>query len=150
MSILDDVTAQLTDELDRALAGPVGALLGLDLKELVRRRVKERAPMLAAQLCQEDDDRLAAETVLDVMLALWPQGDPEPSWWRTPLGRMVARSVAHESTDAVTHAVAAAMLGVQRGTVGTMVHRGYLDRHPDGGVTRASVLARLARLEDSR
>ena len=32
-----------------------------------------------------------------------------------------------------------------RGTVAQMVHRGTLDRHPDGGVLRSSVMARLAR-----
>jgi hypothetical protein len=36
------------------------------------------------------------------------------------------------------------MLGVVRGTVSQMVARGTLDRHPDGGVLRSSVLARLA------
>ena len=66
-------------------------------------------------------------------------------WWRTPLGRVCARSLGHDTADAVTHSTAAAMLGIKVGSVGPMVHRGYLDRHPDGGVTRSSVLARLAR-----
>ena len=37
------------------------------------------------------------------------------------------------------------MLGVHPGTVAQLVHRGTLDRHPDGGILRASVLQRLAR-----
>lgn len=36
-------------------------------------------------------------------------------------------------------------LGVHPGTVAQWMHRGALDRHPDGGVLRASVLQRLAR-----
>ena len=35
--------------------------------------------------------------------------------------------------------------GVTPGTVAQLVHRGTLDRHPDGHITRASVLMRLAR-----
>ena len=144
------VAQQICDELHRALVQPASALLGLDLADVLDDRIRSRAPMLAAQLCQDDDDQLAAEVVVDVMGALWPHGAPEDvgeaDWWRTPLGRMCARSLGHSDSDAVTYSVAAAMLGVARGTVSTLVHRGTLDRHPDGGVTRASVLARLVRL----
>jgi hypothetical protein len=138
---MTDVSRQLEDDLDRALTGPVGALLGLDLAEKIRERITARAPMLAAQLTQDADDRLAGETVIDV----WPSGDPDPDWWRTPLGRVCARSLGNDDAEAVTHSVAAAMLGVTRGTVAQLVHRGTLDRHPDGGVTRASVLMRIGR-----
>lgn len=41
--------------------------------------------------------------------------------------------------------VGPAMLGLRRGTVGVMASRGTLDKHPDGGITRASVLMRLGR-----
>lgn len=150
MTTADTVSTQLVDELDVALAAPTGALLGLDLAELIEDRVRSRAPMLAHQLCQDDDDRLAAQTVIDVMGALWPSGSPEDvgeaDWWRSPLGRMCARSLGHVASDAVTYSVAAAMLGVVRGTVSTLASRGTLERHPDGGITRASVLLRLARL----
>jgi hypothetical protein len=134
---MTDVSRQLEDDLDRALTGPVGALLGLDLAEKIRERITARAPMLAAQLTQDADDRLAGETVIDVLTAVWPSGDPDPDWWRTPLGRVCARSLGNDDAEAVTHSVAAAMLGVTRGTVAQLVHRGTLDRHPDGGVTRA-------------
>lgn len=149
MTATTEVARQLVDELDVTLAASAGALLGLDLAELLEDRVRSRAPMLAAQLCQ-DDDRLAAQTVIDVMGALWPSGSPEDvgeaDWWRSPLGRMCARSLGHVASDAVTYSVAAAMLGVARGTVSTLASRGTLERHPDGGITRASVLLRLARL----
>lgn len=146
MTALDAVAAQLVDELG-AVARAVGDVAGLDVAALVEARLDHRCAVLAAELCS-DDDRLAAEAVLTVMCARWPDGaDAPPGWWHTPVGRAVARSVGRDDTDAVTHSVAAAMLGVTRGTVAQLVHRpsGGLDRHPDGGVTRASVLARLAR-----
>ena len=60
------------------------------------------------------------------------------------LGRLCARSVDYGDSDSVTRSVAAAMLGVHPGTVAQLAHRGTLDRHPDGGITRASVLLRIA------
>lgn len=95
-------------------------------------------------------DRLSAQTVIDLMCVLWPHGSPEdsgcPEWWRTPLGRLCARSLGTDDAEAVSRSVAAAMLGVTAGTVQQLVHRGTLDRHPAGGVLRASVLQRIDRL----
>lgn len=96
-----------------------------------------------AQL-SSDDEHLAAQTVIDCAGHLWPL-NPEPEWWRTPLGRLVARSVGGESVP-VTQAEAAAMLGVTRGTIAQLVSRGSLARHPDGGVDRAAVFARMRML----
>lgn len=142
------VAEQLTDELADA-AAPLVALLHPDLAIQVDQALRDQADVLAAQLCQDTDDRLAAQTVIDVMNFLWPNAAPEEAgrgcWWTTPLGRMCARSLGHSTTDAVTHSVAAAMLGIKTGSIGAMVQRGVLDRHPDGGVTKASVFARLAR-----
>jgi len=149
MTVLDDVARQLADELDRAICGPVRSLLGIDLDELLQQRIRSRAGGIAAQLCQDDDDALAAETVIDVMGCLWPNASPEEcgqsEWWRTPLGRMCARSLGRDDADAVTQFVAAAMLGTHPGTVARYLHDGRLERHPDGGITRASVLLRLSR-----
>ena len=139
---MSDLTRQLADELDVALAVPVAALLGLDLAEELRQRIADRRGSMAAIL-SGDDDAQAAELVIDIMGALWPQGVTTPSWWRTPLGRACARSIGADGSESVTRAVAAAMLGVHPGTVAQLVHRGTLDRHPDGGITRASVLMRL-------
>lgn len=139
--VVDDVTAQLAEQLGDVTAGLAALTVDIGWQS----DIIAQAPLLAAQLCQDDDDHLAAQTAIDVMCALWPTGDPPPDWWSTPLGRMVARSGGVDGSDAVTQSVAAAMLGVTRGTVAQLVHRGTLDRHPDGGVTRASVLARLAR-----
>lgn len=143
----DAVAAQLTEELGQR-AWELAALLGPDVADELRRRIRSAVPILAAQLLQDDDDRLAAQTVIDVMCALWPHGQPEdadPDWWRTALGRACARSLGRADAESVSQSVAAAMLGVTRGTVAQLVARGTLDRHPDGGVLRASVLQRLAR-----
>lgn len=109
----------------------------------IARRVDDRAAGIALALGSEDDDE-AAETVSDVLNALWGRCDPDPDWWRTPVGRLCARSLGHSDSDAVTHSVAAAMLGIGRNQIGVLVNRGKLERHPDGGVTRASVLLRIA------
>lgn len=150
MTNVEDVAEQLAGELHWA-AAPIVALLPPDLGIHVTQALAAQADTLAPQLCQDADDALAAQTAVDVMAALWPNGDPEHlgqgDWWRTPLGRMCARSAGHEESDAVTHSVAAAMLGLAPGSIGPMVQRGVLDRHPDGGVTRASVFARIARHE---
>lgn len=140
------IVAQLENELGQR-ARALSSLVGLDLGDILVERIEARSLMWAAQLAGQDD-HLAAETAVDIMAVLWPHGSPDdldPGWWRTPLGIAVARSIGHHSTGSVTHSVAAAMLGVTRGTVGVLVHRGTLDRHPDGGVDRASVMQRLAR-----
>lgn len=134
-----DLASQIRGELS-ARAAPLGALLGPELVMELDRLITERAPDLAAHLVA-DDDRLVAQTVIDLMCAL---DEPEPSWWRTPLGRVVAGSVGHESAEAVRASVAAAMLGISPGRVHQLAERGKLDRHPDGGVVRSSVMQRLA------
>jgi hypothetical protein len=150
---MSEIHQQVAEQLRRelgAVAASVIALFGSDLVETVELRLHDRSAMLAANLCGEDDV-LAGRTVSEVMPALFPNGDPPPDWWRTPLGRVVARSFGDDG-EAVTQSVAAAMLGVTRSTVAQMLYRadkglpgaGGLERHPDGGITRASVLARLA------
>ena len=139
-----EVEQQLYDALEQRVVGALEALGLLDLADEARRRLDSTVPVLAAQLVQDGDDRLSAQTVIDLAGVAWDI-DPAPEWWHTPLGRLVARSVGCEDSEVVSHSVAAAMLGVHRGTISQLVHRGTLDRHPDGGVARASVLARLAR-----
>lgn len=142
-----EIVDQLCDEVDArlvALAPFVGVDTSIELAALLEARCRS----IVAQLCG-DDDRLAAGSCVSIMCVLWSTGDPEdsgnPQWWRTPLGQACARSLGRTDAEAVTHSVAAAMLGVAKGTVSTMVSRGTLDRHPDGGVLRASVLQRLGR-----
>lgn len=140
------------DQLSReagAVASALGPFLGVDLTLVVEAAITQRAGSIAVELSQDVDDRLAAEACLTVMCLLWPHASPEDcghaDWWQTPLGRLCARSLGRDDAESVTHSVAAAMLGVQRGTIAQLVSRGHLDRHPDGGVLRSSVLARLGR-----
>jgi excisionase family DNA binding protein len=80
----------------------------------------------------------------DKVLALvWPGGNIDPAWWSTPLGRFCAAAGNHDDTDPLTYAETASMLGVTRGTVSQLVHRGTLLRHSDGGVVRSSVMRRI-------
>lgn len=85
----------------------------------------------------------------DLAGVLWDV-DPEPQWWRTPLGLAVARSVGRDDTVSVSRSVAAAMLNVHPGTVAQWAHRGKLGRHPDGGIQLASVLKFLIERETGR
>lgn len=152
MSTTEDITAQLADELG-GVARDVAVILGADVVLLVEQRIDDACGRLTAQLCSDDDHESAA-AARDVMAARWPADtEPPPEWWRTPAGRAVARSGERDDSEAVTRTVAAAMLGVSPGSIAQMVHRarhglggsGGLEPHPDGGITRASVLARLAR-----
>lgn len=148
----DDTTTQLITELG-GVARAVADVLGPDLHQIIEARLDHRCAVLAAELAS-DDDRLAAEAALTVMTCRWPDGSaPPPEWWNTPLGVAVARAGGDTTTESLTQTVAAAMLGVTRSTVATMLHRadagrggsGGLRRHPDGGVDRDSVMTRLAR-----
>jgi excisionase family DNA binding protein len=134
--------AQLTDELTN-LATALGALLGPDLVTLLGDRAGQAAPRLVADLTDGD---LGDEVAADLLAVLWPHGDPDLSWWRTPLGRAVAPHWAAHQDRSWTHAEAAEVLGVTRGTVAQLVARGDLARHADGGVQVTAVVARLIRL----
>lgn len=145
MSIATDALAQLTDELGQRLTALANAGGTVDDVLAVDGEGERRARRLIGPLTS-DDDRESAQAVIDLMVALWPDGTAPPHhWWTTPLGRIVARSIGTDDTDAVTHSVAAAMLGLSRGAIGPMIIRGDLDRHPDGGVLRSSIMARLSR-----
>jgi hypothetical protein len=154
MSTRDDVARQIAEELHE-VAWPLAPLIGIDLANEIMTRVPTVAHRLADQLLDDRErggagvevhsDSVAAETTIDLMCALWPRGSqPPPEWWRTPVGRAIARSAGMDDAEAVSASVAAAMLGVSRGRVYALLDEGKLDRHPDGGVVRASVMQRLA------
>lgn len=132
---------QLAEDLD-TLAFQVAGVLGLDLHPILTARIDTAAVRLVAELRDDSAATRAAQTVMNLLHGMH---DPEPSWWRTPLGRLCANALVTVTAEAITYQVAADMLGVARGTVGTMMHRGTLDRHPDGGVLKSSVLKRLGR-----
>lgn len=141
---LTDVPTQLGAELRQRIS-PLAMLAGPDAVIDWPERLTgwSRIESITHALLSGDDDE-AARMALEVMAALWPTGDPPPEWWATPLGHVLARSVGAADTETVTHSVAAAMLGVTRGTVAQLVHRGKLERSHDGGILRASVLQRIA------
>lgn len=151
MTFVDEVTEQLCAELRTALR-PFATLAGFQAMVEWEDALLSRVPALAGRLCQDDSEHLAYETCVDVMGALWPRLLPDaagrPQWWQTPLGRVCARALENDDTDMVSRSTAAAMLGVTHGTIQQLVHRGSLERHPEGGLTRASVLARLVRLNE--
>lgn len=141
---MNEVEQQLVEGLDGRVAWTLEILGWHDLADEVRRRLPDAAQRYALQLSDPND---AAEIVIDLAGVAW-DADPAPEWWSTPVGRLVARSVETGSvtglvTGSVTQQRAADMLGVTRGTVAQLVHRGSLERHPDGGVAIASVVARL-------
>lgn len=128
------------------LLDPLLLLLGDEERiAFLRDRLHIDAEMWAAQLLGPDD-AVATRTAVRVLAALYPGDapfDPPEDWWRTPLGRVVARRVGHTARDHVSYSVAGAMLGITRQGVHDLVRRGKLARHPDGGVTSASVRDRL-------
>lgn len=133
------VARQIADELEAA-AQPWAAVLGMDMWETMRQRIADRAAMLAAQLTQVDDDRLSAQTVIDLMAVL---DDKRPEWFATDLGRLVARSAGSPLPDCVSYSVAAAMLGVSRTRVVQLMEAGRIDRCDDGSLSLVSVLAEI-------
>ncbi|GAA2757302.1 hypothetical protein [Actinopolymorpha rutila] len=140
------LAAHLLQLLERRFFDPVEILLGTGphLDDLRDRAVTQAAAWADDLL--DDDERQAAHTLARLVGTLWPGDemfDPPASWWRTPLGQVAVRRVGHPTAEAVTYAVAGAMLGVTRQGVHDLLTRGKLDRHPDGGVTVASVRERL-------
>jgi hypothetical protein len=139
----ETAVAQLIDEIG-AIATAMAALLGPDLVTVLTDRADQTAPRLVAELA---DGGLGDETAADVLALLWPHSDPDPAWWRTPLGLLIAPHWAGHQDDAGwTQAEAAEALGVTRGTVAQLIARGTLDRAEGGRASVASVIARLCRL----
>lgn len=158
---MDDATTAAHVELVGQLAGlaesrlldPLEILTGDDeLVRPVRERVRADAQMWAAQLLGPDD-RVARHAGARMISAFYPGDGPfemPAEWWRTPLGRVVARRMGHPSREAVSYAEAAAMLGITRQGVHDLVRRNKLDRHPEEGITAASIQARLRSRNENR
>ena len=139
-----ELTAQLLALTESRLLDPLEILLEAELAE-IRSHLAERAGAWAACLLG-DDDRAAALTATRLVAALYPGDspfDPPAAWWQTPFGQVTAHRVGHPGAEAVSYAVAGAMLGVTRQGVHDLVARGKLARHPSGGVLTAGVRDRL-------
>lgn len=138
----DDAEAQLAGELGARLYA-ISILGGVDDQDPWQEGQRLARYVMPPLTSADDNER--AQAVIDVGCALWPDTcAPPDEWWRTPLGRLCAMSLARDDSEAVTVSGAAAMLGVHRRRAYQLVDTGKLERHPDGGVTRASVMARLA------
>lgn len=143
-SAVNAAAGQIAEEIEARLIWPLEGLLGPgDEFGLLRARAQGAARMMAAQLAS-GDDKLAAQTAIDLAGAILPDDIPDV-WWSTPLGRLMAQSVGHPTAEAVSFSVAAAMLGVSKGRVQQLAGAGKLERHPDGGITAASVRLRVSR-----
>lgn len=134
----DALAAQIVDELSAA-AWRLVPLVGLDLWELLDERIRARAPMWAAVL-RGDDEHERAELVQDLLIGIWGQADPPVEWWRTPLGLVCAASLGIDDDVPMSRADARKLLEVTTGTIDRLIAGGRLRRHPDGGLTRGSVL----------
>lgn len=154
MATRADLVRQLSEIVRARLLDPLEILVGDDADaaaavDFLERRVRAEAQRWAGRLL-DDDTATATLTAARLTAALYSgpgSGDRPldlpPEWWRTPLGQVVARRIGHPTASAVSYVVAGAMLGVTRQGVHDLVRRGKLARHPDGGVTSASVHARI-------
>lgn len=134
------------DQLAADFASRLAPVLRLDPAE------NDRADTIAARLASlvtpalcSDDEHEVAQAVIDLASALDLGPATPASWWASPVGRICAASLAGitPSSDRATAAQTADMLGVGLARVYQLRDAGKLDRHPDGGVTLASVYQRL-------
>ncbi len=130
------IRAEVAELLDARLTGPVRALLGDDLADLLTERIWTRSKQVAERLLGADR-ALAAQTVTD-LAGILPE--PTPQWWRTPLGQVVGRTYDADQAIAVGEAIA--ILGISRTRYYQLVSAEKLRPVP-GGVSLASVLDRL-------
>jgi hypothetical protein len=140
----EDLVEQLVELVDERLLRPLDALLETASIDSLRRLVGLTAKTWAGRLTDPDDE-VAAATAAHLIGTLYGAGPFEPprDWWRTPLGRVVLRSIGHPGAERVSYATAGAMLDITRQGVHDLAARGKLDRHPDGGVTTVSVRRRV-------
>jgi hypothetical protein len=142
----EDLVEQLIRVIDIRLLDPLEILLdGHDGVDSLRAVVRGRARSWATTMVG-GDDRAAVGVIVRVISTLHPgdgRFDPPLDWWRSPLGQVVARRMGHPTAEAVSYAVAGAMLGITRQGVHDLASRGKLARHPEGGVLSASVRDRL-------
>jgi hypothetical protein len=133
---------QILEELNRPLHA-LGGLLGTEVVRPVRHHIDERVGEITAAL--RGEGRAARDTALGLMHVMFPRdAEPPAQWWRTPLGRACATHSVGLYPDQVKANSAADILGVGPSRVYQLLDSGKLERHPDGGVTRASVMRRVA------
>ncbi len=135
---MSDALAETVADALAAAATTWAALLGPDMTEVLGERITAAAPRIAAQLRTPGDQ---AGTAADLLDLIGHPGDDDLTWWTTELGQAIAHALDDQG---VTHAEAAQLLGVTRGTIAQLVTRGTLARVAGGRVSLTSVLDRLA------
>jgi hypothetical protein len=148
-----ELVTELVRLLETRVLDPLEILLASgELLGPIRDRLRVEAEVWPAQLLGPDREP-ATRTAARLIAVLFPGDapiDPPAPWWRTALGRAVARTAGHPASESVSFGTAGAMLGITRQGVADLVKRGKLDRHPSGGVTTSSIRDRLNRLESAR
>lgn len=147
-----ELVAELLRVLETRILDPLEILLTSDEPlRPIRARLRVEAEVWAAQLLGADRE-LATLTAARLIGVLFPGDapfDPPTSWWRTALGRAVARTTGHPAAAAVSYSTAGAILGITRQGVHDLVKRGKLDKDSNGGVTTSSIRDRLSRPQES-
>jgi hypothetical protein len=148
-----DLVEQIVRLLDIRLLDPLELLLdGDDAVDAMRHLVRIRAGRWADEMLT-GDDAAAVGIAARLIASLYPDDrafDPPAEWWRTPIGRVIARRVGHPAAESVSYATAGAMLGISRQGVHDLVRRGRLPRHPDGGVPSTAVRDRLRLFDEEK
>lgn len=134
--------AQLFEEFE-ALCDPTDLLLD---HYRIAARVIRHDVLAKITMDLVDGDCAVARLVHD---AIWPRHqEPPPTWWRTPVGRLIGLAIGNEMSQEVSQSFAAAMLGCGKGSIPTLIRRGKLVQHPaNGGIVKSSVLHRIANLQ---
>lgn len=136
----DQVRDQLVSELITAVERLAAVVPQLAPRGQILEAIRQATPGVSAILGEDSNSVDRAEMVSSLMTAIWGQGDPDLDWWTTPLAAAVAPSLGPDQARSWTYAVAAAYLGVVRGTVSQLVQRGKIRRHPDAGLVIADVI----------
>lgn len=139
--VAEVVAAQLRDELGRRADEVARCLAPCPPPEPVGTRHpwrRDAATAIATWLCSNDDD-VATLVSIELVEALWPQCDAPLRWWRSPLGRVIARTLGHPTADSVSESIAALVLNTDVAEIDNLLSTGALEVHPDGGVTVASI-----------
>jgi len=132
------VEAQLLDEIEQVVVAPVRALLGEAVGDSLSVSASLAVHAIARSVTGPDETTVAD----DVFEALWPDGKAPALWWDTPLGRAVKTHAKYLDRFPVSISVAGEILGVSRARLYQLIEAGGLTRHPAGGLTLGSVLAR--------
>lgn len=144
----DFLVAQLAGDIGRQLDERfIGQLIVFVDDESVMRPLCDKLAdksVAAARALRGSDDQAAKVAATMLAGVLFPGNADIPNqWWATPVGQAVVRTIGHPYATHVSLAVAAGMLGIQRATIQSYLQRGYLQEGPNGGVSVASIQARL-------